>query len=308
MDLCLILTWRQSPPKNLPTLVWIYGGGYTSGEAAGYNREDIIRQSNEGIVVVVIRYRLGLFRFLAGSEVKKDGDLNAGLYFALRWVNKYSWRGSLLLNAPRYEGKVNEDAFPEHLYYGRELFAGTLPQLWPSSGACGWCFVGLGTDQLQVNAVYGEAILICPTNAFRGRAFKGKFAIPPALHSMDLTYYFPSRSVPPFNNTAFINAFAQLFTSFIISLEPNIKVDPTTITPQWNKFDIGDTEMLFNQTAVDGLPVVQPIETSILEQCREPYRQDKSSQIYRLYHAIGALSLIPLLVEFKCCDIIVFYV
>ncbi|KAJ7800925.1 Alpha/Beta hydrolase protein, partial [Mycena olivaceomarginata] len=81
-----------APPKNLPTLVWIYGGGYISGQAAGYNGEDIIRQSNNGIVVVVIQYRLGLFGFLAGSEVKKDGDLNAGLLdqdFALRWVNKY---------------------------------------------------------------------------------------------------------------------------------------------------------------------------------------------------------------------------
>jgi hypothetical protein len=73
---------------------------------------------------------------------------------------------------------------------------------------------------------------------------------------MDLAYYFPSHSAPPFNNGAFINTFTQLFTSFIINLDPNIKVDPTTITPHWNTFDIGDTGMLFNQTAVDGLPVV----------------------------------------------------
>lgn len=87
---------------------------------------------------------------------------------------------------------------------------------------------------------------------------------------MDLAYYFPSTfGRPRFNNAAFINAFAQSFTSFIINLDPNIKVDPTTITPHWNKFDSGDTEMLFNQTAADGLPVVQPIETSLglLERC-----------------------------------------
>ncbi|KAJ7448557.1 hypothetical protein FB451DRAFT_1053757, partial [Mycena latifolia] len=62
---------------------------------------------------------------------------------------------------------------------------------------------------------------------------------------------------------------SQSFTSFIINLSPNIKVDPTTITPHWNTFDIQHTEMLFNQTAVDGLPVVRPIATSdaLLERC-----------------------------------------
>ncbi|KAJ7302881.1 Alpha/Beta hydrolase protein [Mycena albidolilacea] len=394
-----------APPKNLPTLVWIYGGGYTSGQAAGYNGEDIIRQSNNGIVVVVIQYRLGLFGFLAGSEVKKDGDLNAGLLdqdFALRWVNKYAciskfggdptkvtiwgesagagsvlqqvvahggqtkpklFRGAItssswLPSQYRFDDPVPELAFNEVLTQTNcatatdsmsclraldtavlqavngniSRFKGTIPfppvvdgvfitqrptlsllegkvngdaflgvvnafegtvfvdqsisitaanyslELFPNFGPAqarvvGALYAGLGTDQFQVNAVYGESILLCPTyyllNAFRGRAFKGEFAIPPALHSMDLAYYFPSRSAPPFNNAAFINAFAQSFTSFIINLDPNIKVDPTTITPHWNKFDIGDTEMLFNQTAVDGLPVVQPIETSLglLERC-----------------------------------------
>ncbi|KAF8193189.1 Alpha/Beta hydrolase protein [Mycena galopus ATCC 62051] len=369
-----------APPKNLPTLVWIYGGGYISGQADGYNGEDIIRQSNNGIVVVVIQYRLGLFGFLAGSEVKKDGDLNAGLLdqdFALRWISKFGgdptkvtiWgesagaggaitSSSWLPSQYRFDDPVPELAFNEvstqtncatatdSMSCLRALdtavlkavngnisrFKGTIPfppvvdgvfitqrptlsllegkvngdaflgvvnafegtgfvdqsisitaanyslELFPNFGPAqarvvGALYAGLGTDQFQVNAVYGESILICPTyyllNAFSGRAFKGEFAIPPALHSMDLPYYFPSLSAPPFNNAAFINAFAQSFTSFIINLDPNIKVDPTTITPHWNKFDVGDTEMLFNQTAVDGLPVVQPIETSLglLERC-----------------------------------------
>ncbi|KAF7359804.1 hypothetical protein MVEN_00705600 [Mycena venus] len=62
------------------------------GGMSRYNGEDTIRQSNRGIVVVTIQYRLGLFAFLVGSAVKKNGALNAGLLdqdFALRWVNKH---------------------------------------------------------------------------------------------------------------------------------------------------------------------------------------------------------------------------
>ncbi|KAF5353757.1 hypothetical protein D9757_012936, partial [Collybiopsis confluens] len=77
------------PTKPLPTLFWIHGGGYVAGNAAGNTGGDFVRESNNEIVVVVIQYRLGLFGFLAGSEVKSDGNLNAGLLdqdFALRWV------------------------------------------------------------------------------------------------------------------------------------------------------------------------------------------------------------------------------
>ncbi|KAF7359803.1 COesterase domain-containing protein [Mycena venus] len=363
------------PLNNLPTLVWIHGGGYVSGGISGYNGEDIIRQSNRGIVVVIIQYRLGLFGFLAGSAVKKNGALNAGLLdqdFALRWVNKYiskfggdpskvtiwgesAGAGSVLqqviahggqtepqlfraaitsstflpsqyqfddqipeafillddlfsanhasvlihcMTAPDsmsclravdattleavntnittsaffgtfvfvpvvdgafitqrptlslLEGKVNGDAVLSvtNAFEGTNFVDQTVSvtasdyslELFPRFGSLqalgvGALYSGLGTDLFQVDAVQGESIFICPTyyllNAFQGRAFKGEFAIPPALHGMDKSYYFPGDSPPPFNNAAFIDAFAQSFTSFIINLDPNIKVDPTTITP-----------------------------------------------------------------------------
>jgi hypothetical protein len=76
-------------------------------------------------------------------------------------------------------------------------------------------------------------------------------------------------TVPIFNNTAFVDAFAQTFASFAISLDPNIKVDPRSITPKWNKWDVGQTEMLFNKTDT-GAPVVRPVKTddALLERCR----------------------------------------
>ncbi|KAJ7675705.1 Alpha/Beta hydrolase protein [Mycena polygramma] len=91
---CLFLS-VYSPAVNstaaLPTIVWIHGGGYVLGSAGAYNGAEIVQESNNQVVVVVIQYRLGLFGFLAGQEVKDGGALNAGLLdqdFALRWVNK----------------------------------------------------------------------------------------------------------------------------------------------------------------------------------------------------------------------------
>ncbi|KAJ7258057.1 alpha beta-hydrolase [Mycena haematopus] len=91
---CLFLN-VYSPALNstvpLPTIVWIHGGGYVMGSASEYNGAELVQESNNEIVVVVIQYRLGLFGFLAGQEIKDGGVNNAGLLdqdFALRWVNK----------------------------------------------------------------------------------------------------------------------------------------------------------------------------------------------------------------------------
>ncbi|KAF7346479.1 Cytochrome p450 [Mycena sanguinolenta] len=77
--------------SSLPTIVWIHGGGYSLGAASFYNGSELVQEANNEVVVVVIQYRLGLFGFLAGQEVKDGGVPNAGLLdqdFALRWVNK----------------------------------------------------------------------------------------------------------------------------------------------------------------------------------------------------------------------------
>ena len=40
----------------------------------------------------------------------------------------------------------------------------------------------------------------------------------------------------------------------------NTKFDPTNITPYWDEYLTGETEMLFNRTE-GGVPVVMPIKT-----------------------------------------------
>ncbi|KAJ7692062.1 Alpha/Beta hydrolase protein [Mycena rosella] len=395
-----------TPVKNLPVLVWIHGGGYLAGQASAYNGEDVIDQSNRGIVLVIIQYRLGVFGFLPGAEVKKNGALNAGLLdqdFALRWVNQHITKfggdpskvtiwgesagaGSVLQQVVANGGKTEPQLFrgaitsstflpsqyeyndhiPELLFsevvaqtncttaadsmaclrsadanslqtantqinndgfFGTFLFVpvvdgsfitqrptlsllqrkvngeallsvtntfegtdfvnqGTgvtanatqyaldlFPDFGPSQASkVGSLYAGLGTALFQENAIQGESIFICPTyfilRAFPGASFKAEFAIPPGLHANDVAYYWPTLSTPPFQNTKFINAFAQIFTSFAISLDPNVKIDPATITPRWKKWDAGHTEMLFNETA--GVPLVAPVKTSeaLLERCR----------------------------------------
>ncbi|EPS95764.1 hypothetical protein FOMPIDRAFT_1032719 [Fomitopsis schrenkii] len=93
---CLFLniyTPGQIPSgANLPVVVWIHGGGYIAGAANTFTGQDIIKESDYGVVTVIIQYRLGLFGFLAGSEVKANGALNVGLLdqnFALQWVQEH---------------------------------------------------------------------------------------------------------------------------------------------------------------------------------------------------------------------------
>jgi hypothetical protein len=82
-----------------------------------------------------------------------------------------------------------------------------------------------------------------------------------------LPYYFSSfrfRGEGPafYNNTQFISAFAQSFTSFAISLDPNVEINPASITPRWDMYNgLGrGPEMVFNKTEGDK-PDVRPVKT-----------------------------------------------
>ncbi|KAG1811213.1 Alpha/Beta hydrolase protein [Suillus subaureus] len=81
-----------TPGGGLPVVVWIHGGGYIAGAASEFNGADLIIDSNHGVIIVLVQYRLGLFGFLPGEAVKEGGALNAGLLdqnYALQWVQTY---------------------------------------------------------------------------------------------------------------------------------------------------------------------------------------------------------------------------
>lgn len=94
---CLILdvlvpTKPQAATRGVPVIVQIHGGGYTVGNALSYPGDAIVNASNGGLIYVAIQYRLGIFGFLGGSDVKENGVLNAGLFdqrLALDWVQRH---------------------------------------------------------------------------------------------------------------------------------------------------------------------------------------------------------------------------
>lgn len=93
---CLYLNvWTSIKPDNVhrPVLIWIHGGGFIEGAAspAIYNGEQLAQQ---GIVVVSINYRLGVFGFLAHPELTSESPHHASgdygledVVAALRWVH-----------------------------------------------------------------------------------------------------------------------------------------------------------------------------------------------------------------------------
>ncbi|KAJ7182323.1 Alpha/Beta hydrolase protein [Mycena crocata] len=392
------------PTGPLPVIVWFFGGRYTQGSISMYRGTDIVAQSNRGVVVVLVQYRLGLFGFLQGTAVKTGGSLNAGLLdqdFALRWVNKHvspfggdpskvaiwgesAGAGAVMQQVIANDGKTKPQLFraaitssvylpPQYKYNDRipellyskvvaqanctkavdslaclratdshilqdinlalntdsfytasafypvvdgefirqrpsvalsqrkvngeaylavnNAFEGTVlvdpsasnattyafelfPDLSVTDAArVGALYAGLGTQLFQSSAILGESHFICPSytflRAFPGRSFKAEFAIQPAIHAMDLFAYFPSLAIDA-PAPALVDGFAQSFTSFAISLDPNVKIDPASITPPWNRWQVGlNTEMVFNTTET-GSPVVRPSKTdeALLERCR----------------------------------------
>ncbi|KAJ7700348.1 Alpha/Beta hydrolase protein, partial [Mycena rosella] len=66
---------ERKPKSLLPVIVYIHGGGYDAGSVTLYPMQDFVTLSNFGVVSVAIQYRLGVFDFLPGENIKQTGDL-----------------------------------------------------------------------------------------------------------------------------------------------------------------------------------------------------------------------------------------
>jgi para-nitrobenzyl esterase len=91
---CLSLNvW--TPAKNseakLPVMVWIHGGGFVAG-ATSEGRQDGEQLARQGVVVVSMNYRLGIFGFLVHPDLAKESGRNsAGNYGLLDQVAALAW-------------------------------------------------------------------------------------------------------------------------------------------------------------------------------------------------------------------------
>jgi para-nitrobenzyl esterase len=94
---CLYLnvwTAAKSAGERLPVMFWIHGGGFTrgSGNSTAYDGEILARQ---GVVLVTINYRLGVFGFFSHSTLTAESGRHASGNYgvldqiaALQWVKK----------------------------------------------------------------------------------------------------------------------------------------------------------------------------------------------------------------------------
>ncbi len=92
---CLYLNVFAGPAREThgprPVMVWIHGGGLSTGESDDYDPSPLVRR---GVVVVTINYRLGLFGFLAHPALADRPGGASGNYglmdqqAALRWVRR----------------------------------------------------------------------------------------------------------------------------------------------------------------------------------------------------------------------------
>ena len=94
---CLFLNVWTSAEKasdKKPVMVFVYGGGFFSGNG-GEARYDSERMASKGVVAVTLNYRLGPFGFFTHPELAKESGHNASGNYgvmdtiaALQWVKK----------------------------------------------------------------------------------------------------------------------------------------------------------------------------------------------------------------------------
>jgi para-nitrobenzyl esterase len=91
---CLTLNvWvpAKSAAAKLPVMVWIYGGGFVAGTTSEA-RQDGTHLAQQGVIVVSMNYRLGVFGFFVHPELAKESGRNAaGNYGLLDQVAALHW-------------------------------------------------------------------------------------------------------------------------------------------------------------------------------------------------------------------------
>ncbi len=85
---------KQAKQKKLPVMVWIYGGGFLAG-GTSEPRQDGAALAQNGVVVVSMNYRLGIFGFFVDHDLAAENEHHAAGNYglmdqaaALGWVRE----------------------------------------------------------------------------------------------------------------------------------------------------------------------------------------------------------------------------
>jgi len=85
---CLYLNlWVPKGATSATTLIWIHGGGFTSGNSALEMYDGTILAATKKVIVASMNYRLGAFGFLYNGDVDAPG--NVAFYdqaLAIQWI------------------------------------------------------------------------------------------------------------------------------------------------------------------------------------------------------------------------------
>jgi hypothetical protein len=130
-------------------------------------------------------------------------------------------------------------------------------------------------QQQRANLMYSENAFVCPTYWLAqgydlvGKSWHFQFSTPPAVHSTDYSYYFPSNGRPSPRSATFSWDFTSAFANFISNFDPTIPVNPsgggatsegTFYGVAWPPYGTGqgNYQINFNVTS-SGFPNLTPI-------------------------------------------------
>ena len=88
LQLNIVVPNNISTTSNMSVMFYVYGGGFTSGQAQLYDARNLALRGN--VIVVIPNYRLGIFGFLYSGDKSSPG--NFGLWdqmLALQWVKDH---------------------------------------------------------------------------------------------------------------------------------------------------------------------------------------------------------------------------
>ncbi|KAJ1305657.1 hypothetical protein OPQ81_000653 [Rhizoctonia solani] len=125
--------------------------------------------------------------------------------------------------------------------------------------------------------IMGESNLICPSiwaaGAFKN-GYKALFAVPPAVHGLDVNVYFPDIRIPfpgaPVISQSLTESFMGALVSFVLTGTPNKNPMNKVINPYWPTYDPKNPRnMVFNITK-SGIadPKFTSIDSALGERCR----------------------------------------